>query len=93
MRANFARDEDISSEETVVDALRELALPAMAIVAACQSEASKPRLRAQTERAMALGIFGAPTFFVDDQIFWGNDRLDDAIALASRTQLPATAGA
>jgi len=87
MRANFAHDEDIASEGTVVEALRALALPAATIVAACQSEANKPKLREQTERAKQLGIFGAPTFFVGDQMFWGNDRLDDAIAFASRTQL------
>jgi 2-hydroxychromene-2-carboxylate isomerase len=93
MRANFARDEDISSEEKVIEALRELALPAMAIVAACQSAASKPRLREQTERAKELGVFGAPSFFVGDQLFWGNDRLDDALALASSTRLRSTSGA
>jgi len=82
MRANFARDEDIASEAKVVDALHELALPATAILAACQAEANRPKLRAQTERAMALGIFGAPTFFVGRDMFWGNDRLDDAIELA-----------
>lgn len=83
MRANFARDEDISSEVKVIEALRELALPAMAILADCQSEVNKPKLRQQTERAKALGIFGAPTFFVGNDMFWGNDRLDDAIELAS----------
>ena len=34
--------------------------------------------------AMALKIFGAPTFLVGDEMFWGNDRLDDAIAEARR---------
>jgi 2-hydroxychromene-2-carboxylate isomerase len=83
MRANFARDEDISGEAKVIDMLHELALPAVAIVAECKNEANKPRLREQTERAMALGIFGAPTFFVGNEMYWGNDRLDDAIELAS----------
>jgi 2-hydroxychromene-2-carboxylate isomerase len=86
MRANFARDEDIGSEVKVIEALRELGLPAMAILADCQSETSKPRLRQQTERAKALGIFGAPTFFVGSDMFWGNDRLDDAIELASSNE-------
>jgi 2-hydroxychromene-2-carboxylate isomerase len=90
MRANFARDEDISSEAHVIDALRELALPANAIVADCQNEANKPRLRDQTERAKALGIFGAPTFFVGSEMFWGNDRLDDALELASRKPVRST---
>ncbi len=82
MRANFVRDEDIASEAKVVEALRELALPALAILTDCRSEDNKPRLREQTERAAALGIFGAPTFLVGREMFWGNDRLDDAIELA-----------
>lgn len=84
MRANFARDEDVGSEAVIVEALRELALPAAAILAACQSEPLKPKLREQTERAKLLGIFGAPTFFVRGDMFWGNDRLDDAIELAKQ---------
>lgn len=86
MCANFARDEDIASEAKVLEVLRGLDLPAEAIVADAQHPANKPRLRQQTERAIALGIFGAPTFFVGDEMFWGNDRLDDAVALA-RSQL------
>ena len=82
MRANFANDEDIDSEASVLDALGSLGLPAAAILADAGSPANRPKLRAQTERAIALGIFGAPTFFVGPEMFWGNDRLDDAIALA-----------
>jgi 2-hydroxychromene-2-carboxylate isomerase len=48
------------------------------------SEAWKPRLRATTERAVGLGIFGAPTFMVGDEMFWGNDRLEQALDLAAR---------
>ncbi|MEZ5580431.1 MAG: hypothetical protein R3F36_15045 [Candidatus Competibacteraceae bacterium] len=33
---------------------------------------------------MALGIFGAPTFIVGDELFWGNDRLEAALAWATR---------
>ena len=36
-----------------------------------------------TEEAQQRGIFGAPTFFVGDEMFWGNDRLDDALDLAA----------
>ena len=39
----------------------------------------KPRLRAETERARTLGIFGAPTFVADGELFWGNDRLESAL--------------
>ena len=39
-------------------------------------QAVKDRLKAQTEEAVARGVFGAPTFFVGEQMFWGQDRLD-----------------
>jgi 2-hydroxychromene-2-carboxylate isomerase len=80
MRLNFALDRDIGSIEVVSEALSELGLPAQQIVAEAQSEANKLRLREQTEVAQAKGIFGAPTFFVGAEMFWGNDRLDDALA-------------
>ena len=82
MCASFANDQDIDSEAQVLDVLRSLGLPAAAILADALSPESKPKLRHQTERAVALGIFGAPTFFVGPEMFWGNDRLDDAIARA-----------
>ena len=47
-----------------------------------QSPASKQKLREQTDEAMRIGIFGAPTVVVGDELFWGNDRLEDALAFA-----------
>jgi 2-hydroxychromene-2-carboxylate isomerase len=44
---------------------------------------NKLRLRQQTWRAGELGIFGAPSFVVGGELFWGNDRLEDALAWAS----------
>lgn len=88
--ANFARDEDIASEAVVRDALHALGLDATELLAASQSEAQKLDLRAQAARAKERGIFGAPTFFVGDEMFWGNDRLEDAIELA-RARSPGAA--
>ncbi|MDA0276487.1 MAG: DsbA family protein, partial [Proteobacteria bacterium] len=45
---------------------------------------AKAKLRLQTERAQALGIFGAPSFVVGDELFWGNDRLEAALEWARR---------
>jgi 2-hydroxychromene-2-carboxylate isomerase len=70
----------------VSDALAELGLPARQIIADSQSDANKLRLREQTETAAARGIFGAPTFFVGNEMFWGNDRLDDALAYCDSTR-------
>lgn len=81
-RANFAEDREISTLETVREVLESLSLPAATILARVQSPEEKPKLRAQVERARALGIFGAPTFFVDGEMYWGNDRLEDALDAA-----------
>jgi len=44
-----------------------------------QSDDNKQALRDQIEHAKALGIFGSPTFIVDDEVFWGDDRLEEAM--------------
>jgi len=82
MLMNFARDREIDTPEAVSEVLQQLGLPAEDILAKARSEDNKLRLRAQTEEAQARGIFGAPTFFVGSEMFWGDDRLDDALALA-----------
>ncbi|MFP3603248.1 2-hydroxychromene-2-carboxylate isomerase [Paraburkholderia sp. SIMBA_053] len=79
MQQNFVHDRDIGSIEVVSEALTKLGLPAQQIVAEAQSDTNKLRLREQTEAAASKGIFGAPTFFVGDEMFWGNDRLEDAL--------------
>jgi 2-hydroxychromene-2-carboxylate isomerase len=83
MLVNFYKDCDINSRESVGAVLDQLDLPAGEIIDAAQSEPMKQRLREQTETAKRKGIFGAPTFFVYGEMFWGNDRLDDALALAA----------
>ena len=51
-------------------------LPAAEIARASETSEIKDRLRRNTDDAVARGMFGAPTFFVGDQMYWGNDRLD-----------------
>lgn len=83
MSLNFAEDRDIDAPDVVADVLEQLGLPARQIIDAALSEPNKLKLREQTEAARARGIFGAPTFLVGDEMYWGNDRLDDALACAS----------
>lgn len=80
MLRNFAQDKDIDSAEAVTEVLEQLRLPAQQILRAAKSDANKLKLRQQTETAQAKGIFGAPTFLVGEEMFWGNDRLDEALA-------------
>ncbi len=84
MLANFAEDRDIGDEAVIRAILAGLGVDGGAIVAAAQGDACKAALRARTDAARSRGIFGAPTFFVGDEMFWGNDRLEDALLLAVR---------
>lgn len=81
--ANFAHDRDIADPRVLGSILETLGQPADRLASADSPE-TKARLRAQTERAVELGLFGAPSFVVGDELFWGNDRLDAALAWAGR---------
>ena len=54
---------------------RRASMPA-AMLALASAQEVKDRLKAETEEAVRRGVFGAPTMFVGDQMFWGQDRLD-----------------
>jgi 2-hydroxychromene-2-carboxylate isomerase len=81
-RANFAEDRDIAMPEVVGAALQEAGGPADLTARAGAPEA-KALLRGQTERAQALGLFGAPSFLAGGELFWGDDRLEDATEWAA----------
>lgn len=78
--ANFAEDRDISQPEVQAKILQTIGIPAETWIERAQAAESKARLRQHTDEAVRRGIFGAPTFRAGDEIFWGNDRLEDAIA-------------
>lgn len=86
MRQNWAEDLEIEEEGNVARALAGLVPDPAACIAAARTEAGKELLRMQTEQAKRRGIFGAPTLFAGDEMFWGNDRLEDAIAFAAVRQ-------
>ena len=80
MRANFAEDQEIAEIEVIRAILTSLELPVDAILARAESPENKQALRRQTERAGEIGLFGAPSFVTPDgELFWGNDRLEDAL--------------
>ena len=83
-RANFAEDREIGDAAEVNSMLDSLGVPGASIVERAQAPENKGRLREQTRRAVEIGIFGAPSFVVGDELFWGNDRLEDALAWATR---------
>jgi len=82
--ANFALDLDIADASVLARCVEEAGGDPAAALAAAETDAVKQALRAATEEAAGKGIFGAPSFVAaDGELFWGNDRLDDAIAWAA----------
>jgi len=67
---------NMGDPDEVAAVLREAGFDPAQVMALAGEPAAKERLKAATEEAVARGVFGAPTFFVGDQMFWGQDRLD-----------------
>jgi 2-hydroxychromene-2-carboxylate isomerase len=82
--ANFGEDRDIADPEEIVRILEAIGMPGQVILEHAESSEHKPKLRVQSEQAARAGIFGAPTFVVSGEMFWGNDRLEEAVAWALR---------
>ncbi len=80
MAMNFVEDREIDDASAMHALLTAMALPAESLIASAQQESNKSRLREQTDTAWEMGIFGAPMFVADGEMFWGNDRLEDALA-------------
>jgi 2-hydroxychromene-2-carboxylate isomerase len=74
--AFWAEGENLGELEVVSRVLEKAGLDARALLEAAGDPAVKAELRATTEEAVARGAFGAPTFFVADEMFFGSDRLD-----------------
>ena len=84
-RAQFAEGRRIDEPATLTAILSGLQVNAEAALDAAQSDANKLALRKQTDQAQTLGIFGAPSFTTaSGELFWGNDRLEQALAWAKR---------
>jgi 2-hydroxychromene-2-carboxylate isomerase len=75
LKACWAEERNIASEVTFAEILQALGLPATYIEQA-HSQAVQERYDADTQRAIELGVFGAPSYVIDGEIFWGQDRLD-----------------
>ena len=83
-QAEFGDGRRIDDAATITDVLAGLKMESEPVLAAARSDAIKAQLRAQTEAAERLGVFGAPSFTTaDGELFWGNDRLEQALRWAS----------
>ena len=81
--AQFAHGADISQDDVLSDALQNCGVDPDTWFSRAQQDETKAKLRDTTEKAKVLGVFGAPSFVVGHELFWGDDRLEDAIAWAA----------
>jgi 2-hydroxychromene-2-carboxylate isomerase len=83
-RATWSEQRDVSNRAVAAALLAEaIGSTAAEAEAAMADAAIKTKLRENTERAAARGVFGVPTFFVGDDMFWGHDRMDYVLRAAS----------
>lgn len=76
MTAYWANDQDIGDGDVLAAVASGAGLDGPRLVARSEEAAIKQQLKANTDEAINRGVFGAPAFFVGDQLFWGNDRLE-----------------
>jgi 2-hydroxychromene-2-carboxylate isomerase len=82
-RQQFAAGKDLSDPENVMIAAAACELHPRALQSAIKTQIVKDALREATDEAAAAGIFGVPSVQVGDQVFWGDDRLEEAVAAAA----------
>ncbi|WP_419906723.1 2-hydroxychromene-2-carboxylate isomerase [Hoeflea sp.] len=80
--AQFAHGREISDTQVLATALRDCGADPDHWLTLASSDAIKAELRERTQTAHTSGIFGAPSFRVGQELFWGDDRFEDAIAWA-----------
>lgn len=80
MTLHFAEDREIGDPVAVAQALSHCGVSPQAWLERAATSEVKQRLHERTDEALALGLFGAPSFRVGGELFWGHDRLDQALA-------------
>jgi len=88
-QANFVDDQDISRPEVLAPLIASVGAGPDQVLAAAASDSVKTRLKDHVGQAQERGLFGAPSFVTaDGELFWGNDRLEQALDWAVRHQNP-----
>ena len=66
---------DMNQPEVVAKVMSKAGFEPQELFKSCNTDAVKEKLKSNTEEAVSRGVFGAPTLFVDEQMFFGQDRL------------------
>ena len=83
-RQIFAAGRDLSDIDNVLIAAAACELHPKAVIKGIETRSVKESLRRNTDEAIELGLVGVPTIAVGDELFWGDDQLDQAVAEAAR---------
>ncbi len=75
----FAFMRQIGVEGNLKAALREIVKDSEVVIPKAKSDEIVEAMNRQTEKAKSLGIFGSPSFIAGDELFWGDDRLEEAL--------------
>jgi len=78
----FTLGQETGGEPNLSESLRTIGQDAPRVLALANGEEAKAALSAETDAARDLGIFGSPTFSIGRELFWGDDRLEDAVSWA-----------
>jgi 2-hydroxychromene-2-carboxylate isomerase len=82
-RRGLGEGGDLRDLDTVLACARDAGVDPEIVAAGVERPEIKARLRAATDAALARGVTGVPTVAVGDELFWGDDRLEDAAAALS----------
>src|SRR5262249_23616373 len=82
--AQFDQGRPIAAPEVMAEIIGAIGHDGAATLARAQTDEIKTKLRATTDEAQRHGIFGAPSFIASGELYWGNDRLEQALAAAQR---------
>jgi 2-hydroxychromene-2-carboxylate isomerase len=74
-RAYFVANRDVDNADVVSEVATSLGIDGLAFAAALQTDSVKNRFKAESDAAIARGVFGSPYFIVDNEPFWGADRM------------------
>ncbi|HWD49501.1 MAG TPA: 2-hydroxychromene-2-carboxylate isomerase [Rhizomicrobium sp.] len=85
--ANFGEERDIADDDLLRSLVKRVGGDPQQAWTDANSPEIKAALKTQTDDAIARGVFGAPSFTVGKELFWGNDRLEGAIAWAAKGQI------
>ncbi len=78
MRLAFLEGADLEVRDSVLEAGRRVGIDPGELESALSDPAVKQDLRSVNDEALAAGVFGVPTVLVGGELFWGDDRLEDA---------------